>query len=79
MHGLKVIWIGQTDPMMPIFRLARAVWQRGRVGDGSGYSAKLTVGLRPKMWQWNHGSSEWAVTLLGVRWHYRRSYGGIDV
>lgn len=73
---MQIKWVMRADPMMPIFRICRVMWNKGIVGDGNGYSAKLTVGIRPKIFQWNKGSYEWALTLLCVRIHHRRSYGG---
>lgn len=76
-HSILFLWVGRLDPNFKMLRLARVVWQRGRVGDGRGYSVKLSVGLRPKLFQWNCGTYEWALTFLGIRLHYQRSYGGI--
>lgn len=62
-----------------MFRLFRVCWTRGTVGvPGGGYSAKLTVALAPRLFRfgdpWCDG---WSLTLLGIRIHYIRSYGGI--
>ena len=77
MHSLSARWVGRLDPNFRLFRVARIVWQRGCVGDGHGYSVKLTFGLRPKLFQWNRGWHDWALTIVGIRVHYARSYGGV--
>lgn len=76
-HGFKVRWINRYDDSARMRRLARAVWQRGTVGDGQGYSVKLTLGLRPALLAWRREYGGWIATVAGLRVHYRRSYGGI--
>ena len=59
------------------YRLCRVMWERGTVGDGKGYSVKLSIALGPKIisWRWWDGR-EIEATVLGLRLHYQRSYGG---
>ena len=57
-------------------RLFRVMWERGTVGDGNGYSAKLAVSLVLKLTEWNRNADGWRITLAGLTLHYRRSYGG---
>ena len=78
-HSLKARWIGRRDPVGRLVRLARLVWQRGKVGDGEGYSVKLSLALRPRLVEWRREADGWLGTLAGIRVHYRRSYGGIHV
>jgi len=69
----------RKDYPQGFFRLLRIVWVRGTVGipDG-GYSAKLTLAVWPKLVGWERlCSTDWSLTLLGLRIHYSRSYGGI--
>lgn len=79
MSNLRFKTVLRVDHMRH-FRLFRIMWERGTVGDGSGYSAKLAVGLLPRLYRyersWKHDRS---ITLLGLRIHYRRSYGGVFV
>lgn len=66
------------DGIQGLFRLFRVMWERGAVGDGVGYSAKLSVALMPKLFGWaREGRGSWFLTLFGIRLHYDRSYAGI--
>ena len=58
------------------FRLFRLLWINGVVGRGEGYSAKLSVSLRPKWFDFWREFQGWQVTLLGVAVHKKKSYGG---
>lgn len=71
--------IMRYDPSNRMLRLARLMWQRGKVGDGVGYSAKLSIGLRPAIFAFHRDWDGWRLTVLGVRLHHQRSYGGIFV
>jgi hypothetical protein len=64
-----------------IFRVARAVWQHGAVGDGRGHPSSVSLALRPAWFSWHREpyGRGWLPTLAGVRLHYERSYGGIQV
>lgn len=62
-----------------LIRLVRVMWIRGIVGDGVGYSAKLSLGLYPRWFTFVRGSNEWRLYLLGLRLHFERAYGGIHV
>ena len=67
------------SPSERTYRIARLVWHRGTVGDGAGYSNKLSLSLWPRLFRWQRGSDGWTVVLFGVRVHYARSYGGVFV
>lgn len=72
----------RSDPNARVFRLFRMMWETGSVGfDPDAYSAKLSIGLRPRWFDLDrrdyHGSPFFILTLLGVRVHFARSYGGI--
>lgn len=62
-----------------LIRIVRVMWIRGTVGDGLGYSAKLSLGLYPRWFAFVRGSNEWRLYLLGLRLHFERAYGGIHV
>ena len=65
------------DPEAKFLRLGRIVWARGKgPGTGKGYTAKLSLALRPKLLGFATGCHEWEATLLGLRVHYQRAYGG---
>lgn len=75
---MKIKWVGRYDPGLRALRLGRAMWQRGTVGDGNGYSVKLSIALQPAVLRWRRDAGrEWCLTLAGVRIHYQRAYGGI--
>lgn len=75
---MRAKWIGRYDSGARMLRLGRLAWERGTVGDGNGYSAKLSFGLRIAMLQWRFdGHRGWMINVAGLRIHYQRSYGGI--
>lgn len=82
MAALRFKRVMRLDRPGRCFRLFRAMWERGKVGDGEGYSAKLAVAFEPRLLRWETSyrvrepRNDWRVTLLGVRLHYARSYGG---
>lgn len=58
------------------FRLCRFMREVGSVGDGKGYSEKLTFALVRRLFGWSTDWDGWRLALLGIEVHYRRSYGG---
>lgn len=76
---MKLKVVNRWDPSQRKFRLFRLLWTRGRVGDGRGYSAKLSFAVRPMLFRNLYSFDGWEVTLFGVCAHYCRSYGGIMV
>ena len=77
MSGLRFKRVMRLDRANRIFRLFKIIGERGRVGDGHGYSSKFSVALEPCLFRYRRGlGSERLVTLIGVRFHYARSYGG---
>jgi len=73
MHFKKVM---RWDKYARIFRLGRFLWTVGKVGDGKGYSNKLSIALTPKLFRWKMERNEWFLTVLGIRFHRQRAYGG---
>lgn len=65
----------RLDTIQRHYRLFRVMWERGRPGFG-GYSAKFSVALTPRLLLFTRQPNGWLVTVLGVRLHYARSYGG---
>lgn len=67
------------DEIQKHFRLFRLLWERGTPGiPGGGYSAKLAIGLRPRLFEREREYGKaFLFTVLGLRIHYSRSYGGI--
>lgn len=72
--------IFRFDPQWPKFRLFRVLWTNGVVGDGCGYSAKLAIALRPKLWELIRAQHSWQTRRLcvaGLEVSFQRSFGGI--
>lgn len=76
MSAVRFKWVIRYDPGNRLLRIGRVMWERGTVGDGQGYSVKLSLGLRPTLFRWRREGDGWLLTVLGVRPHLRRSYGG---
>lgn len=64
------------DPTQKKLRLFRLIWNTGNVGDGIGYSAKLSVSLVPKLYGFKSAWDGWRLTVLGMSVHKRVSFGG---
>ena len=73
---MKLKWVGRYDPSNRLLRIARLIYERGVVGDGKGYSAKFSVGLRPTLFMWRRESDGWLLTILGLRLHHMKAWGG---
>lgn len=73
---MKLRFVGRWDSALRILRLARLVWSRGKVGDGNGYSAQLSLALSPRLFKVRCEWQSWMLTLLGVRVHFQCSFGG---
>lgn len=70
---LFVTWCARSR----LLRLGRIVWAKGKPGlPGGGYSAQLSLALAPRLFAFKRECHDVWLTLLGVRVHYRRSYGG---
>lgn len=74
---MRLKWIGRYDAVARLLRLARLTWTKGTVGDGEGYSTKLTLALAPRLFCIHREWQSLLVTVCGVRVHHVRSYGGI--
>jgi hypothetical protein len=76
---MKFKWVGRVDSTQKILRMFRLMWTRGTVGDGHGYSSKLTMALDWKPFGFHREWCEVFVTLFWLRFHVQRSYGGTHV
>ena len=72
----RVKWVGRWDAGNQLLRLCRVMWTVGQPGDGKGHSVKMSLGLRPSLFRWCRENDGWLLTVLGVRLHLRRSFGG---
>ena len=71
-------WVGTSSKSERKLRLFRIVRWMEPVGNG-GYSTMLSVALVPRWFRvWADGA-DWCITLLGVRLHWQRSWGGRHV
>ena len=61
------------------YRIGRVMWQRGRVGDGVGYSVKLSLAVGPRLLRFGRDCQGWTLALLGLIVHYEKSFGGRHV
>lgn len=77
MTGLRVKWVGRYDGTLKCLRLFRVMWERGAVGSGSGYSSKVSIGLVPRLANFEREFCGWTLDLCFIRVHHVRSYGGI--
>ncbi|WP_424140942.1 hypothetical protein [Roseomonas chloroacetimidivorans] len=77
MSNLRWKRVGRYDASNRLLRVGRLMWERGVVGDGNGYSAKLSFGLSWRLLPLVRRERDgWLVRVLGLRLHYRRAYGG---
>ncbi len=77
MTNFRARCIFRLDTIQRHYRLWRIMWERGEPGDGQGYSVKVAIGLAKAWWRTESlGSYDRMVTMLGLRLHYSRSYGG---
>lgn len=72
---MKIKSVFRYDRESSMLRLFRIVGERGSTGFG-GYSWKLSAALRPALFRFNRELEGWILTVLGLRIHYKRSYGG---
>lgn len=71
---MRFKWVGRRSGKL--LRLLRFVWTRGTVGDGVGYSCKLSLALYPRLLGFRREYLSWFVYFLGLRFHFVKSYGG---
>jgi hypothetical protein len=74
---MKLKTVFRWDRAARLLRLCRLNRTVGRVGDGKGYSSKTSLALTPRLFSFRRDFGEWILTVLGVRLHHVRSYGGI--
>lgn len=77
MAKLRFKRVLRVDRRARMIRLFRVLWQTGVVGDGRGYSAKLSFAIQAKLFQFERSFGEWLLVFCGLRIHRVRSYGGI--
>jgi hypothetical protein len=76
-HLFTARWIFRRDEIQHIYRLLRVCWCRGAPGTGYGYSAKFTVALSARPFEWCRDTrTDIILAAFWLRFHYSRSYGG---
>lgn len=79
MKNLRFKRVMRFDDRSRMLRIGRFLYERGERGAKGWYSAKLSLALWPKLFQWRTDWREWDLTVLGLRIHSLRSYGGVIV
>jgi len=59
-----------------LFRIFRVVYNKGNVGDGKGYSAKVSLALMPVLVGFRKELFGFTLCFLGFRLHHKKAYGG---
>ncbi len=79
MKNFRFKRVMRIDEDCRMLRIGRFLWERGSRGADGWYSAKLSIALWPKLFRWSKDRFEWDLTVLGIRVHTKRAYGGIIV
>lgn len=77
--AMKIKPVFRYDDRQHKLRMLRILWTRGIVGDGMGYSAKLSISFVAYAFGWATEFLGWRLTVMGLQLHYMRAYGGIIV
>lgn len=72
-------WVWRWSPSERKLRIVRFIRWVGVVGDGKGHSTMHTLSLAPAIYRVERGGHDFALTLLGVRYHWQRRWGGKHV
>ncbi len=73
---MRIKRVMRYDPTAKLYRVGRVTWERGTVGDGKGYSRKVSLALHRRLFRWEPQHNGGILTVLGVHVHWRKSYGG---
>ena len=65
------------SPQERLFRLIVFKWNVGVPGDGKGHSNKLSFAISPYFFKFDKELWGWCLTLLFLRIHKKRAWGGI--
>lgn len=76
-------WVGTVSARERKVRLLRIVWSGNggpcsthRNDSDMGYSAKLSLNLRPRIFYWKRERFDWRLCLFGIELHGQKHYGG---
>lgn len=73
---MTIKWVGTYSKREKKIRLFRVLWERGKRGAEGWHSNSFAVSLWPRIFKYEPELWGWAVTILGVRLHRKRAYGG---
>lgn len=74
---MSIRFIGRFSRPEKMLRLFCAVKNVGKVGDGVGFSRKTTLAIVPRIFAFRREREGWKLTILGIRIHRVKSFGGI--
>lgn len=70
----RMVWrYSRSEKMIRLFRVFRHV---GRVGDGVGFSEMVSLAVVPCLLRHEREMRGWCLTILGLRVHYQKDFGG---
>lgn len=72
-------WVGRWSPREKRLRIFRLIRWVGTVGDGKGHSTMLSLALAPVLYRIEKAWNNFSITVLGLRFHWQRSWGGRHV
>ena len=76
---MKVATIFRWSKYNKKLRLFRFMWDGRQDLCGErwvDYSSMFSIALMPSLFSWRRGRDEWHLTLLGISFHYHKSFGG---
>jgi hypothetical protein len=73
---MKLQRVFRLDSDAKLYRVCRLIWDCGTVGDGTGYSNKLSLALAPRVLSFRREWDGWIFIVAGIRIHRCWSYGG---
>jgi hypothetical protein len=75
--AIRFLWVWRWDKGAKLLRVCRWYWATGDDATVKGWhSSKLSIALTPRLWNRTPELWGWSVTILGVRLHRKRAYGG---
>lgn len=74
---MKVKRVFRYDESQKVFRLFRIVWNGKTKPVGKDYSCQLYFAFKPKIYELIRNDDGFEFVALGIRFSYRKSYGGI--
>ena len=76
---MKIKFVNRYDKCARILRLFRVVWHNEKPYEkikGQWLSKKFSMALSPKLFNIQNKPDSFSICILGLRFHYKISYGG---